>query len=136
MITEYEILNVILSDDYTKARKLDTLQTMRDFGEITDDQYMSVESKILDGDNKADILESAEETDRVHWISKLSMNAASDLLTLGKVQPENMLALASLPDEDFSEAIKLAVSTARKWNNDVMHAEKDLNVDIIPEVLK
>lgn len=136
MITEYEILNVILSNDYTKARKLDTLQTMREVGEINDDQYMSVESKILDGDNKADILESAEETDRVHWISKLSMNAASDLLTLGKVQPENMLALASLPDEDFSEAIKLAVSTARKWNNDVMHAEKDLNVDIIPEILK
>lgn len=136
MITEYQILNIILSNDYTKARKLNTLQGLRDSGDITDDQYMSVESKILDGDNKVDILESAEETDRAHWISKLSMNAASDLLTLGKVQPENMLALANLPDEDFSEAIKLAVSTARKWNDDVMHAEKDLNVDIIPEVLK
>ena len=64
-------------------------------------------------------------------IQKLGRSAGVDLLTLGKVQPENMLAMAGLGD-DFQEAVKVATSTARKLNQKTIDAEKDLNEELIP----
>ena len=119
MKTLYEVMNIDLADEYTKARKLAKLATI-DAGSVA----AEAESAIAE-------LDIPEDDERHHWIQKLGKAAGVDLLTLGKVQPENMLAMAGLGD-DFSEAVKVATSTARKLNQKTIDAEKDLNEELIP----
>ena len=119
MKTLYEVMNIDLADEYTKARKLAKLATI-DAGSVA----AEAESAIAE-------LDIPEDDERHHWIQKLGRSAGVDLLTLGKVQPENMLAMAGLGD-DFQEAVKVATSTARKLNQKTIDAEKDLNEELIP----
>jgi len=119
MKTLYEVMNIDLADEYTKARKLAKLATI-DAGSVA-----------AEAENAIAELDIPEDDERHHWIQKLGKAAGVDLLTLGKVQPENMLAMAGLGD-DFSEAVKVATSTARKLNQKTIDAEKDLNEELIP----
>ena len=120
MKTLYEVMNVDLADEYTKARK------------IAKGATLGMDQAIADKVAKAiDELDIPEDDERHHWIQKLGKAAGVDLLTLGKVQPENMLAMAGLGD-DFSEAVKVATSTARRLNQKTIDAEKDLNEELIP----
>jgi len=120
MKTLYEVMNVDLADEYTKARK------------IAKGATLGMDQALADKVAKAiDELDIPEDDERHHWIQKLGKAAGVDLLTLGKVQPENMLAMAGLGD-DFSEAVKVATSTARRLNQKTIDAEKDLNEELIP----
>jgi len=65
----------------------------------------------------------------------IAHKAAADLLTLGKVQPENMVVMSSLSEEDFSEAVTIAVKKARVLNDQTVAAEANLNVDTISETI-
>lgn len=113
-------MNVDLADEYTKARK------------VAKGATLGMDEKLADQVAKAiDELDIPIDDERYHWIQKLGRAAGVDLLTLGKVQPENMLAMAGLGD-DFSEAVKVATSTARKLNQKTIDAEKDLNEELIP----
>tara|TARA_Y100000114_G_scaffold115198_1_gene109295 strand:- start:122 stop:532 length:411 start_codon:yes stop_codon:yes gene_type:complete len=120
MITLYEIMNVHLSEEYTKARKKHLVNTM----ELEKDLFNQAIEAI-------DAMDIPEDDERHHWIQKFGITAGIDLLTLGKVQPENMLAMRGL-GEDFPEAVKVATSTARKLNQSTIDAEKDLNEELIP----
>jgi hypothetical protein len=120
MKTLYEVMNVDLADEYTKARK------------VAKGATLGLDEKLADQVAKAiEELDIPLDDERHHWIQKLGRAAGVDLLTLGKVQPENMLAMAGLGD-DFSEAVKVATSTARKLNQKTIDAEKDLNEELIP----
>jgi len=123
MKTLYEILNVDLAQEYTKARKLAKLATL-DAGDLT----AEVETAI----NEMDI---PNDDDRLHWIQKLGRAAGADLLTLGKVQPENMIKMASLSADDFQECVKVATGSARDWNQLTISAEKDLNQETMPNTM-
>ena len=123
MKTLYEILNVDLAQEYTKARKLAKLATL-DAGDLK----AEVETAI----NEMDI---PNDDDRLHWIQKLGREAGADLLTLGKVQPENMIKMASLSADDFQECVKVATGSARDWNQLTIGAEKDLNQETIPNTM-
>lgn len=120
----YEVLNLDLGQEYTKVRKLAVLDAI---------------STNLDADLEAEVraaiaeMDIPEDDERHHWIYKIANQAAADLLTLGKVQPENMLAMSSLPDEDFAECVKVATSKARQLNEDTVAAEKTLSADTIPD---
>jgi len=46
-----------------------------------------------------------------------------------------MLAMACLPAEDFKEAVKIATSAARTWNDYTVQAEKDLNAETMPSTM-
>tara|TARA_B100000902_G_scaffold319300_1_gene311476 strand:+ start:7311 stop:7685 length:375 start_codon:yes stop_codon:yes gene_type:complete len=120
MKTLYEVMNVDLADEYTKARKIAKGATLNMDKALAD----KVSAAIAE-------LDIPEDDERHHWIQKLGRSAGVDLLTLGKVQPENMLAMAGLGD-DFQEAVKVATSTARKLNQKTIDAEKDLNEELIP----
>jgi hypothetical protein len=76
-----------------------------------------------------------EDDERHHWINKLGRAAGADLLTLGKVQPENMLAMSALSAEDFQAAVKVATGSARNWNQLTVEAEKDLNQETVNTVI-
>ena len=76
-----------------------------------------------------------EDDERHHWINVIAHKAAADLLTLGKVQPENMVVMSSLSEEDFSEAVTIAVKKARVLNDQTVAAEANLNVDTISETI-
>ena len=120
MKTLYEVMNVHLANEYTKERKKALVKEM----ELEKDLFDQVMEAI-------DELDIPEDDERHHWISKLGRAAGVDLLTLGKVQPENMLAMAGLGD-DFQEAVKIATGTARRLNQKTIDAEKDLNEELIP----
>lgn len=135
MITEYEIEHVYLADAYTKARKISALNEL---AEATNDPISArairkFKEKILGDESEKDGMARAEEEDRLHWIEFYGRRAACDLLTLGKVQPETMLAMSALPEKDFSEVVKLATTRANKLNRMTMATEKDLNLDVISD---
>jgi hypothetical protein len=126
MKTLYEILNVDLAQEYTKARKLAVVDSIATL--LGADLEAEVRAAIASMDIPAD-------DDRYHWIQTLGRAAGADLLTLGKVQPENMLAMANLGAEDFKEAVKVATSSARNWNKLTVEAEKELNAETLPNTM-
>lgn len=131
MITRYEVINVLLANEHSKARKIKKLKTL----DLTDSQIDTYLVEILDGEDFNIVMSRAEEDEKMHWTTLFGKRAAADLLTLGKVQPENMLDMSSLPEDDFKNAIKIATSTARKMNEDTIAAETELNNDIVPDYL-
>jgi hypothetical protein len=122
----YEVLNVDLAQEYTKERKLAAVEKMAiDLGTV-------LEAEVKSAIEAMDIPEADE---RHHWIQKIGTKAAADLLTIGKVQPENMIAMASLPAADFADCVKVATSKARGLNDATVAAESELNTNTISEAL-
>lgn len=126
MKTLYEVLNVDLAQEYTKERKLAVVDKIATL--LGAHLEAEVRAAIADMDIPAD-------DDRYHWIQIFGRAAGADLLTLGKVQPENMLKMASLPAEDFKEAVKVATGSARSWNQNTIAAEKELNAETLPNTM-
>jgi len=132
MRTKYEIINIELATEWSKSRKLAKLDTL----EIADqDLYNEVLEHILDGEQESEVMhpDRVEGDDREHFIYKIAHAAAADLLTLGKVQPENMVVMSSLPEDDFGQAVSIAVKKARKLNEVTIATEKQINLDTISE---
>ena len=121
MKTLYEVLNIDLANEYTKERKKGVATSLN----LDDDLHKEVFAAI-------DEMDIPEDNEKHHWIQKFGRLAGADLLTLGKVQPEHMLAMANLGDESFQEAVKVATKTARSWNTLTVEAEKDLNQELAP----
>lgn len=120
----YEVLNVDLAQQYTKQRKLAVAAAL---GLDTD-----LEEEVKTAIAAMDIPEADE---RHHWIQVIAAKVAADLLTIGKVQPEHMMEMASLPNEDFKECVKIATTRARSLNDDTITAEKSLSTDTISEAI-
>ena len=111
MKTLYEVLNVDLAQEYTKERKKEAATALNLDGDLHEKVFAAIDDMVIPNDD-----------DRLHWIQKLGRAARADLLTLGKVQPESMLAMASLAEADFKEAVTLATSASRPWNDYTVHA--------------
>jgi len=124
MKTLYEVLNVDLAQEYTKARKTAKAKGLG----LTEE----LEKQVADAITAMDI---PEDDDRLHWIMTFGKAAGADLLTLGKVQPENMIKMASLSADDFQECVKVATGSARDWNQLTISAEKDLNQETMPNTM-
>ena len=124
MKTLYEVLNVDLAQEYTKERKKEVATSLNLDGDLHEEVFAAIDDMIIPNDD-----------DRLHWIQKFGRAAGADLLTLGKVQPESMIAMACLPAEDFKEAVKIATSAARTWNDYTVQAEKDLNAETMPSTM-
>ena len=124
MKTLYEVLNVDLAQEYTKARKTAKAATLELSAELNTQVTEAIAAMNI-----------PEDDDRYHWIQTFGRAAGADLLTIGKVQPENMIAMASLEAKDFQEAVKVATSCARNWNNLTVEAEKELNEAEIPNTI-
>lgn len=126
MKTLYEVLNVDLSQEYTKARKLAKLEQIS--VQVGADLEAEVKTTIA-------AMDIPEDDDRYHWIQTFGRAAGADLLTLGKVQPENMIKMASLGADDFQECVKVATGSARTWNQLTVAAEKELNAETLPNTM-
>ena len=120
----YEVLNVDLAQEYTKTRKTEKATSLGMTAEL--------EKQVADAIAAMDI---PEDDDRHHWIQTFGRAAGADLLTLGKVQPENMLAMASLSADDFQEAVKVATMSAREWNKLTVAAEQTLTESQLPSTM-
>jgi hypothetical protein len=123
MKTLYEVMNIDLSKEYTKERKLAKLETLG-----------ILDAKIeADAKDAIDALDIPAADERHHWIQRIGNVMAADLLTIGKVQPENMLAASSLCKEDFQEAVKVAVKGANDLNQFTVAAEQAIKADVITD---
>jgi len=80
MITAYELENVILATEFSKARKLKKLESIN-----LDDKELeqSIKIKILGTETEEEVLGRAEADDKHHWTEYFGNRAAADLLTLG-----------------------------------------------------
>jgi phosphoenolpyruvate-protein kinase (PTS system EI component) len=120
----FEVINIDLAQEYTKERKLAKLES------IATEVGPTLEAEAKEAVAAMDIPESDE---RFHWIQKLGRAMGADLLTIGKVQPENMIAAAALDVEDFQEAVKVAVKGANDLNQYTVAAERAIAQDTISE---
>jgi len=132
MHSQYEIENIYLARSYSKARKLLALDAL---GLEDTTLYNKIKKNILDGQTKKAVMDSFEDTESEHWVNFYGRAAAADLLCIGKVQPETMISMSHLTEEDFKKAVKIATNTARQLDNDTMRAESELNVNKIPKEL-
>lgn len=120
----YEVINIDLANDYTKQRKKEVTTSLNLYEDLHEEVFA-----VIDG------MDIPEDDERHHWINVIAHKAAADLLTLGKVQPENMVVMSSLSEEDFTEAVTIAVKKARTLNDQTVAAEANLNVDTISETI-
>lgn len=134
-VSIYELKNIIISQNYTKSRKLQTLMEYRGIEEVPPHVYTTVLHDLLDGETEDAVLSRFEQEDRMHWIHYYANKVSADLLTLGKIQPETMLDMGNLPEEDYEEAVIVATKKANKLNTATVEAERKMNLDIIPKEL-
>jgi hypothetical protein len=133
MLSKYQITNVILSEEYTRSRKILKLNQVIIQQPEYADQLDLVKQEILNDESETQVLSRFESEDSFHWIEYYSHRAAVDLLTLGKVQPETMLGMSLLPMKDFVESVKKSTDIAKKINDLTIAAESELNDNLIPE---
>jgi hypothetical protein len=135
MLSRYEIEHVILAEQYTDSRKIVALNKLKDETESQIDVKLieKVKKDICGKQSEEDVIKKLQKEDVDHWVEVFGRRAAADLLTLGKVQPETMLAMSALPPEDFIQAIKVASLTAKRLNDTTIVAENDLNNNLIPD---
>ena len=120
----YEVLNVDLAQEYTKARKTAKAAELK----LSEELNTQVAEAIA-------AMDIPEDDERHHWIQVIAARAAADLLTIGKVQPEHMMQMAALSNEDFKECVQVATNRARKLNTDTIEAEQNLNTDTIADAV-
>lgn len=135
MLSRYQIEHVILAEEYTASRKILALNKLLEEVDSQVDIKLieKVKKDICGKQSEEDVLKKFQKEDAEHWIELYGRRAATDLLTLGKVQPETMLAMSALPPEDFIQAIKVASLTAKRLNDTTIVAESDLNNNLIPD---
>ena len=119
-------MNIDLAQEYTKERKLAVVE------KLATELGAELEEEVRAAIAELDIPESDE---RYHWVQKIGRIMGADLLTIGKVQPENMLAASSLSVEDFQEAVKVAVQGANDLNQYTIAAETAIKNDTISETI-
>lgn len=135
MLSRYELKYIILAEQYSPGRKIQTLKDLKNLT-LKDKSIVSeIKKDILNGSTEDEILKNFEEQESQHWIEFYGHKASADLLTIGKVQPETLLAMSSLPEKDFRDAIKIATKYAKRINDIIIEAEADLNMNLIPEEL-
>lgn len=122
MKTLFEVINIDLSQEYTKARKIAALKSLNIEGDILKEATAAIAS-----------MDIPEDDERYHWVQKLGNIMAADLLTIGKVQPENMLAASALEKDDFQQAVKVAVKGANNLNQFTIAAEQAIKADTITD---
>jgi hypothetical protein len=135
MFSYYETKNIILAEFYTKSRKLRELNQLFETESVSSLNYDKIKKEILEEETESQVESKFDEEDREHWIHYYANKTASDLLTLGKVQPETMLAMSLLPSEDFEEIVKHATIKANSINAKTMDVEKRINLNSIPSQL-
>ena len=135
MITQYQIENVMLADCFSKARKIQKLENLAKLHSINEEMLEKIQKNILEDETIDEVMNRKEQDDKQHWVTLLGTRAGIDLLTIGKVQPENMLPMALLPIEDFRDSVKVAVETARLLNEQTKRAEKEIQTDLLPDNL-
>ena len=124
MKTLFEVINIDLAQEYTKQRKLAKVEQLATaLGE-------DLEAEVRTAISSMDI---PEDDERHHWVQKLGNIMAADLLTIGKVQPENMLAASALEKDDFQQAVKVAVKGANNLNQFTIAAEQAIKADTITD---
>jgi hypothetical protein len=133
MLSKYEIENVLLSEQYTKSRKILKLNQLVIDCPQDKTQIEQVKKEILGSETEEQALSRFQDEESEQWVEYYSHRAAVDLLTLGKVQPETMLGMSLLPIEDFIVAVKKSTETAKKINSLTIEAESELNDNLIPE---
>lgn len=111
------------------------LVEFRGMEEVPPHAYTTVLHDLLDGETEDAVLARFESEERTHWIHYYANKVSADLLTLGKIQPETMLELGNLPDEDYEEAVIVATKKANKLNASTIEAERKMNLDVIPKEL-
>lgn len=97
--------------------------------------YTTVLNDLLDGETEDAVLARFEQEERAHWTHYYANKVSADLLTLGKIQPETMLEMGNLPEEDYEEAVIIATKKANKLNAATVEAERKMNLDIVPKEL-
>ena len=122
MKTLYEVLNIDLADQHTKARKLSVLDSMGLTGDLLDNVTDAIEEMDIPADDE-----------RHHWIQKLGRASGVDLLTIGKVQPEHMNYMVALEDEAFAACVKQATAIAKQLNYEVQQVEAELQTELASE---
>ena len=115
MRSKYEIENIFLAGLYTPSRKLMALNAETWTDEETT-HVAAIKETICNSDTEDAVLARFEDEDRMQWIHAFGHAAAADLITIGKVQPDNMTAMHCLPSADFAEAVKVCTSVAREIN--------------------
>ncbi len=135
MFSYYEVKNILLAECYTKSRKLRELNNLFEANRISTSNYEKIKKEIIEEETEKQVESKFDEEDREHWIQFYANKTASDLLTLGKVQPETMLAMSLLPEEDFEEIVKHATIKANSVNTKTMDVEKRINLNSIPSQL-
>lgn len=134
-ISFYQLKNVILAEQYTKSRKLIKLNSLLTKSEISQELYAQAKSDLLEDETELSVMESFESEEKEHWVQFYANKTAADLLTLGKVQPETMLAMSLLPAEDFEDVVKYATIKANKINTATVEVEQRINLNSIPSNL-
>lgn len=135
MFSYYEVKNIVLAECYTKSRKLRELNSLFESNGVSKLNYEKIKKEILEEETEAQVESKFDEEDREHWIQFYANKTAADLLTLGKVQPETMLAMSLLPNDDFEEIVKHATIKANSINSKTMDVEKRINLNSIPTQL-
>jgi hypothetical protein len=124
-MTRYEFETFVLGAEPTVNRKALVLD---EYAKKTPNTMINqVKKEFVEKHGKLEqLIADVEKTEETYWVQKLAKIAAIDILTNGKVQPENMERITCLSEKAFVDCIKNATLLAHDINSRVMQVESDL----------
>jgi hypothetical protein len=94
---------------------------------LLEEMYTTGEAYLEDGTDLKDAITDPymdAQLERDHWISRLSKQAALDLLAYGQIGTGNMEAITMLSDIDAAEVINVSIGYSNRLKNELVNVEQ------------
>jgi hypothetical protein len=96
---------------------------------LIEEMYTTGEAYLPDGTDLKDAISDVymdSQLERDHWISRLSKQAALDLIAYGQIGTGNMEAITMLSDVDAKEVINVAIGYSNRMKNELVNTEQHI----------
>jgi hypothetical protein len=106
---------------------------------LLEEMYTTGEAYLPDGMDLKDAITDVyldAQLERDHWITRLSKQAALDLLAYGQIGTGNMEAITMLSDIDAAEVINVAIGYSNRLKNEMVNVEQKVLEEIKDTGLK
>jgi len=130
--TRFEIEHLLLGKHPGLARKVaaivQEIEKLEMQGDATAEFEIGILQEILndivpEGSGTNEILGQLEDEEEQYWVEKLGKMGAIDILTIGKLQPETMDAIACLPNNVMYRTIRECLLKVTAMNKEIKDIE-------------
>lgn len=133
---DIEIWNTTRNQTTSKRRLQDWYLERQQLVDLVNEFLASPEGKTADGRSYMDVLNTEEEDlyEAEYWTNRLGKQAACDMLFYGRINSGNMDAILSLPPQQQTETLSLAINYSTQLQQLQLELQQKAENKLVPPV--